>query len=384
MSWPQATLDELCEVSIGRTPSRTEPRYWSGGVFPWVSIADMTGQRDLLQTKEGITKAAIHEAKMKIVPKGTVLMSFKLSLGKVSIAQTDLFTNEAIAALPVKDPTKLDAGYLARALEAINFDEEGNRAAMGRTLNKKSVALLKIPLPPLEEQKRIAAILDQADALRSLRARTLDKLNTLGQAIFHEMFGDDLRSENRNKLGDLIEVRSSLDDPKLPENASLPHVGPEHIFSGSGAVDWTRVRTCAEDAVTSGKYVFQAGDVLYSKIRPYLNKVAMADRKGMCSADMYALYVPNGSISSRFLHFVLGSRDFLSYAETVSNRANIPKMNRKQLLEYTTAVPSRAAQNQFEIKLAGLDLQTDQFILAQEAAGQLFSSLQHRAFRGEL
>ncbi|MEQ8254813.1 MAG: restriction endonuclease subunit S [Roseovarius confluentis] len=285
--------------------------------------------------------------------------------------------------------TDFDANYLRHVLISDPFHAQFMQtvAGVGGSLLRarpESVKAIKIPLPPLEEQKRIAGILDQADALRRLRARALDKLKTLGQAIFYEMFGDELQSGNRLKLADLIEVRSSLDDPKLPENASLPHVGPEHISSGSGIVDWVRVRTCAEDGVTSGKYVFQKGDVLFSKIRPYLNKVAMGDRKGMCSADMYALHVLNESISSRFLHFILGSRDFLSYADTVSNRANIPKMNRTQLLAYTTPVPTLAAQQEFEATMAKLDIQANLIRNAKDISDQLFGSLQAKAFSGRL
>jgi type I restriction enzyme S subunit len=244
--------------------------------------------------------------------------------------------------------------------------------------------VVKIPIPPLEEQKRIAGILDQADALRRLRTRALDKLNTLGQAIFHEMFGDELRNGDRRPLAELIDVRSSLDDPKLPENSVLPHVGPEHIPSGSGRIDWSIVRTCCEDGVKSGKYRFEDGDVIFSKIRPYLNKVAMADRVGMCSADMYALHVPNGAVAPMLLHFILGSNDFLAYTETVSNRANIPKMNRSQLLAYEMVVPDMPRQIEFQLRLQSIEQERSAASDYNIKCEGLFNSLQHRAFRGEL
>ncbi|KKL80281.1 hypothetical protein LCGC14_2006360, partial [marine sediment metagenome] len=99
-------------------------------------------------------------------------------------------------------------------------------------------------------------------------------------------------------LGELVAARSSLEDPKKPQNAQMPHVSPEHIEGGSGRINWSRVRSCEEDGVISGKYVFHPGDIIYSKIRPYLNKIAVADRIGMCSADMYALVV-NEDLASR-------------------------------------------------------------------------------------
>lgn len=151
-------------------------------------------------------------------------------------------------------------------------------------------------------------------------------------------------------LGDIVEVRSSLDDPKLSENAVLPHVSPEHISSGSMTIRWNDVRSCSEDGVTSGKYVFQTGDILYSKIRPYLNKVAPADRRGMCSADMYALVPDQSKISPSYLLHWLNDKAFLDYAASVSGRANIPKINRKHLLEATIPLPPLEEQK----RIAGI------------------------------
>ena len=88
-------LGDVCEINIGKTPSRSEMSYWNG-IFPWLSISDMK-EKFLCVTKERITEEAIQRLKMKIVPKGTVVMSFKLSIGKVAILSEDMYTNEAIA-----------------------------------------------------------------------------------------------------------------------------------------------------------------------------------------------------------------------------------------------------------------------------------------------
>jgi restriction endonuclease S subunit len=286
-------------------------------------------------------------------------------------------------ALDDLDEDRVNLNFLRYVLEFQGFASVINGAAQPQ-ITRQPLLTYTIPLPPLDEQKRIAGILDQAAALRRLRTRALEKLNTLGQAIFHEMFGGDLRTGAKRPLSSLIDVRSSLDDPKLPQNSTLPHVGPEHIVSGSGTIDWDKVRTCEDDGVISGKYRFEDGDVIFSKIRPYLNKVAIADKVGMCSADMYALHSPSGTLSGGLLHFILGSNDFLAYAETVSNRANIPKMNRAQLLAYETVVPDEPKQIKFQEKLHILAHQYSEALAHAEGCEILFASLQHRAFRGEL
>lgn len=144
-------------------------------------------------------------------------------------------------------------------------------------------------------------------------------------------------------LGELVDIRSSLTDPCLATKSSLPHVGPEHIISGSGNITWDAVRSCAEDGVTSGKYEFEAGDILYSKIRPYLNKVALADRHGLCSADMYAIQV-SSKCDKNYIYRYLQTPEFLAYAASFSGRANIPKINRQQLLSSPVSLPPLAQQ----------------------------------------
>jgi type I restriction enzyme S subunit len=155
VSWPTAALGEVCNIQIGRTPSRANKSYWEGGSLPWVSIGDISRSDRILSTKEMITERAVTETGCKKIAAGTVLMSFKLSIGKLAIAQTPLFTNEAIAALEISKEDVLDPLFLFRAIENINFEDAGNRAAMGRTLNKQSLSEIKIPLPPLDKQRRI-------------------------------------------------------------------------------------------------------------------------------------------------------------------------------------------------------------------------------------
>lgn len=285
------------------------------------------------------------------------------------------------------NPSELLSEYAFHLIWNPYFRKEATANMTGSAGQKRVPAdflkRLKIPLPPLEEQRRIAGILDAADALRRRRREALALLDTLPGAIFAEMFGD---GENLDKapMKELIEVRSSLADPTLPANADLPHVGPEHILQGGGRIEWDRVQSCHEDGVTSGKYHFSVDDVIYSKIRPYLNKVAIADRSGMCSADMYALRPSSERMSVRYLHFILGSAEFLAYGNRVSGRANIPKMNRKQLLAFAVPLPTADQQKEFERRLDAIDIERNKHVRQSSEIEALFASLQSRAFAGEL
>ncbi len=143
-------------------------------------------------------------------------------------------------------------------------------------------------------------------------------------------------------LGELIEVASGQVDPRDEPYSSMPHVGGENIEPHTGRISGTQ--TAAELGLKSGKYVFDDSHVLYSKIRPNLNKVATPDFEGICSADIYPIRPVNGEIDKRFLVYVLRSKHFLAYAAKHSTRTNIPKLNRPTLLAYSFPLPPLAEQ----------------------------------------
>ena len=385
MSWPDVAIGDIFEVARGGSPRPIDQFITDDpDGLNWVMIGDATASGKVIEsTKKRIRPEGLK--KTRAVKPGDFILSNSMSFGRPYIMGIEGCIHDGWLLLRPRG-ANVDPDYFYHLLGSQTVYAKFSSRAAGATvknLNSDIVRNVSIPLPPLEEQRRIAGILDQADALRRLRTRALDKLNTLGQAIFHEMFGDN-SDVPRELLGDLIEARSSLADPTLDENAELPHVGPEHIQNGGGVIEWQRVVSCREDGVTSGKYRFEPNDVIYSKIRPYLNKVAIADRVGMCSADMYALLPKTGQINTRYLHAILSSAEFLSYGSTVSGRANIPKMNRKQLMAFKAPLPSSALQAVYEQRVEALDQEARKQKAHLGKSEALFASLQHRAFRGEL
>ena len=146
-------LRECVNIKIGGTPSRRNSSYFKGN-SPWVSIAEMNGQT-ITTTKEMITKEAIKNSNVKLIKKGTTLLSFKLSIGKVAIAGVDLYTNEAIAALEIKDEYKdrITNEFLFCLFKSKAIDIEGDTKAFGISLNSKTLGNVIIPLPSIEKQE---------------------------------------------------------------------------------------------------------------------------------------------------------------------------------------------------------------------------------------
>ena len=156
-SWEWVRFKDLVDYSMGKTPPRKETEYWSDATLPWVSIADLVSDGTVTATKECVNHyAAEHTFKGKISKAGTLLMSFKLTVGKVSILGIDAFHNEAIISIyPFIDPDKITTMFLFATLPLLSQSGDTKSAIKGNTLNSDSLDALLIPLPPIMEQKRI-------------------------------------------------------------------------------------------------------------------------------------------------------------------------------------------------------------------------------------
>ncbi len=140
-----------------------------------------------------------------------------------------------------------------------------------------------------------------------------------------------------------VRVASGQVDPKIEPYRSMILVAPDHIESGSGRL--LAKETAAYQKAISGKYLFENGDIVYSKIRPYLKKAILADFEGLCSADMYPLK-PAADVSAGFIFSLILGHRFTKYAESVSVRSGMPKINRQELAEYTIALPPTKAEQE--------------------------------------
>ena len=208
-----ARLDEIFDLQMGKTPSRSNADYWTDGQYDWVSIADLgTYKKYVEDTKEKISASAVQESGIKSVPANTVIMSFKLSLGKTAITQEPVYTNEAIMAfIPTGKYTVLP-DYFYYLLSAKDWTKGTNRAVMGTTLNKATLGAVSVTVPPLNEQHKIWVVLEEVSDLFAKHHQQLDKLDELVKSRLIEMFGDCIDNPKGWKtkcLEDIAEVGSS-------------------------------------------------------------------------------------------------------------------------------------------------------------------------------
>ena len=279
-----------------------------------------------------------------------------------------------------------DANYVAWMINSPQFLQEVFKHSKGSTrqrISRKNLAALPIPLPPLDEQKRIAAILDQADALRRLRRRALDRLNTLGQAIFRDLFTPDHAQVPLSELAELNPRR------KFPTTDDYPVTFlPMAAVSEDGSILHEEVRLLSQ--VRKGFTYFERGDVLVAKITP-----CFENGKGCLTQDIsqdvgfgsteFHVMRPEGSDMGKFLHLVAQSSRFRKEGErSMTGSAGQKRVPADFIANYKVPSPGRYALQSLGSRLNAVAPMRRAAETAAVCSDTLFASLQHRAFRGEL
>jgi type I restriction enzyme, S subunit len=296
------------------------------------------------------------------------------------------------AVLRVNDPSAIAPDYLQRFLYwryMIGATEPMQRRSTGiRNLDMAAYMAMPVAYPPLAEQRRIVAILEEAfEGIAAAKANAEKNLRNAKEVIEAEVEETfDQEEGSSHSLDDVCRIDSALVDPRKAPYREMLHVGGANMVSGSGGL--IDLKTASTEALISGKFAFGEGAVLYSKIRPYLRKVARPDFIGLCSADVYPLTPQAGRLDRDYLYYLLLSPQFTEYAVAGSARAGMPKVNRPHLFAYRLTLPDLKRQRQiadrldaigdsaayakglFEQKLAALD--------------ELKASLLHQAFTGQL
>lgn len=210
-------LKELFDLQMGKTPSRNNSDYWNTKDNKWISIADLSKcEKYITDTKEYISDIAIKESGINPIPANTVVMSFKLSIGKTAITKEVIYSNEAIMSFRDKKTIELLPDYTYYLMMSKRWDEGTNKAVMGKTLNKATLSEIKVSVHDIAEQQRIVNVLDKLTALIDKQKKQLKKLDELVKSRFVEMFGDP-KSNDKNwdmkTFGDICTVRQGLQIP---------------------------------------------------------------------------------------------------------------------------------------------------------------------------
>jgi type I restriction enzyme S subunit len=220
--WTADHFGNLVDYNLGRTPARNNPEYWKDGIYPWVSISDMKQHAVIQETAEKVSQQAFDDVfRGRLAPEGSLLMSFKLTIGRISRLGVPAFHNEAIISFQ-PDPDKISPEYLGYYLSQINYKDYQDTAIKGQTLNKGKLDSLEIALPPLTEQQAIAHTLNTVQHAIKAQERIIQTTTELKKALVLKLFSEGLRGEPQ-KMTEIGLVPASWEVVQLGEFFQIRH-----------------------------------------------------------------------------------------------------------------------------------------------------------------
>jgi type I restriction enzyme, S subunit len=378
MNWKKVKLGEICEINMGKTPSRANPKYWGEG-NNWVSIADLSSTKNecfIKKTKEQITDLAVKESGIKVVPSNTLLYSFKLSIGKVAITQTPLFTNEAIVALPIKVKDELDVKYLYHAIQRVNLDGVGDKAVMGITLNKEKLKVLEIPLPDLATQKHIAEVLDKADALRQQNRQLLANYDELLQSTFIELFGDPVKNPKGWEVKPVIDtcegcIVPGRDKPKS-FTGNIPWITTDDLIHLWATEKSNKNLGLSEIELKEVKARRIPKDSVIMTCVGDLGIVSVAKKELVMNQQLHA-FICGDKIDKYFLAYSLSHRTDFMYK--MASTTTVPYMNKTVCNSIPIPTPPLPLQQHFAKIVEQIEAQKAQAQAALAESEALFEGL---------
>ena len=319
-------LGDICTVVSGTTPKSTIPEYWDGNIN-WVTPAELTEDSDtIFESQRKITQQAVIDSSLKSFPAGTVLLSSRAPIGKVAIAGTEMYCNQGFKNLICSD--KVYNRYLYHFLKGqTDYLNSLGRGATFKEISKSIVENIEIPLPPLDEQRRIATTLDKVTNLISKRRRQLDKLDELAKARFVEMFGDLTANHvgwEFTPLSKLCDVRDGTHDSPQYLESGYPLLTSKNFTSGE--VDFTDCNFISQedfDKINQRSKV-DVGDIVMPMIGTIGSPVIVNTERQFAIKNVALIKFEKSQISNIFVKQILNS-DYFKQKTFSSNRGGTQK-----------------------------------------------------------
>ena len=367
-------LKDICQIIAGQSPPSITYNQEQDGMPFFQGKADFGDLYPTVRYWCNVPK--------KLSKPDDILFSLRAPVGPTNINNIDACIGRGLAAIRCE---KVQLKYLLHYFRG----NEHKIAALGTGSTFKAITVgtlkdLEVPLPPLEEQKKIAAILDAADDYRQKTKALIDKYDQLTQSLFLEMFGDPVTNPmgwEKAPLSTICDFSKTTIKPEEIKEGDA-YLGLESIQKSTGKI--IEKFTVAAGELKSNKFFFDENYILYGKLRPYLNKVAVPDFSGVCSTDIIPLKPIADHSVKAFVVSLLRGDWFVSYADERSSGANLPRISPKEVQKYSSIIPPIELQNQFSERVAQIEKQKQQAEASLVKAEELFSSLLQRAFKGEL
>lgn len=387
MSWPLVTIKEVAKVVTGKTPSTVDDQNF-GGDIPFVTPAELG--METYVTSAPRTLSAKGASAIKLVPKNAVMVCCIGSLGKMAIAGTPVATNQQINSV-IFDENKVDAKYGFYALQLLKPKMEAMAPSTTVAIvNKGNFEAMQIPLPPLPEQKRIAAILDKADAIRRKRQQAIQLADDFLRAVFLDMFGDPVTNPKGWEVSTLGELCAKITDG---EHGTVKRLDSGKLYlmarniDRKGNLDLSAISFIGEE---DHQRIYkrcdpEKGDVLLVCVGATIGKALIVPDMGEFSlARSVALLKPGKRVVSEYLLSLINTEALQRQFISSGNSSAQAGLYLGKIKEISVPVPDLAEQLRFGEFVAFVKAKFSSKVVGENSESDFVLSLTQKAFSGQL
>lgn len=340
-------LSDVCEIVSGSTPKTNISDFWDGE-YKWITPAELNDKdKRIFDTERHISLEAIKQAHLRLLPKGTVLFSSRAPIGKVAIADDEMYCNQGFKNFICS--SRLLNEYLYYYLKYnSDYIKSIGRGATFKEVSKEQVGSLQIYLPSLDIQKTRSEILSIIDSIVEKKYNQLQKLDEIQRSRFIEMFGDPVKNTKNwptKKMKEVAPLYKSSVQPKLNAEGKVWLLNLDQVEAETGIV--LNYFYQKPEELGSSTSSFSTNCVLYSKLRPYLNKVVIPDREGYSTNEMISLAVQDQLLCKSFLATLLRSKEFVTYINSRVAGTKMPRVQLTDFWEFPVILPPLGSQKQF-------------------------------------
>lgn len=328
---------ELFQICSGGTPSSSVPEYWNGNVS-WITLADLPAENcitEIKTTERTISEAGLNNSNAKLLPVETVIVSTRATIGRIGIARTQLATNQGFKNIIIKRPDVILPKYLAYMLTAkVDTMKHLASGATFKEISKENFCTIQIPLLPIDQQR---SIVNELDGYQNIVSGAQNILRNYMPSV------SPCNEYRTDSLGNLFGPVLDSIDPSS-QNGTVCYIGLENIVSGTG--EFTGCLENRYENIKSLKRVFKEGDILFGKLRPALNKVAVATFDGICSTDIIVLRAKRKDILSEYYAVLLRGADFNKTVLNGVSGGQLPRVDLNYLMDIPVKVVPIEEQQQ--------------------------------------
>lgn len=383
--WQRVRLDQCCDIVGGSTPSTSVAAYWDGDIC-WATPKDLSQLEGayIADTPRKITQSGLSSCAATVLPINSVLFSSRAPIGHVAVNTVPMATNQGFKSfVPKSDRIHAKFLYHWLRMNRAYLESLGNGATF-KEVSKTIVSRIEIPLPSLPEQRRIAAILDHADDLRTKRRAALAHLDMLTQSIFLDLFQQVSLPIPTFAIGDSMEAIIDYRG-KTPKKAEfgVPLI-TARVVKGGALLEPTEFIAEEDYDAWMRRGLPKPGDVIFTTEAP-LGEVAQLDgRKVALAQRLLVLRGKPSLLNNTFLKHVLTWQEVREQIVARSTGSTVRGIRQKELRKVMIPVPPLSIQQEFERRISLVTKLKAINYTSLTELDALFASLQHRAFSGEL